>query len=335
MISESHIRKLTDYILLNSASTSSAGIYNGKAGVAITLFEVAKVLHDEYIEEQAFLLLQESLLTKNKDVGFGDGLCGIGYVFAYLLRNRFVDADFYDLFGDKHNLIIAEIRSKMKASIVNISDLYYLSIYSELDDCDDGVSDLIDGLHDQFKGALIGSFHAVEQDRLTNQYNKHTILNYFEEYLFVCLHCSRILIDSDLLDGFYLLYNNHTFSSNLKLEMLLQQDKVIKSGSCNTTCFNRSSSLAKYENGLNEEQYNFSQLIDILYLSEKLQITERSSLSTLKTAFKKNLDTNLETYLINKMGINPCMYGYKTGVSKLLLYLSLCRGDNFNHVEIL
>lgn len=335
MISESHIRKLTDYLLLNSGSTSSTGIYNGKAGVAITLFEVANLLHDEYTEEQAFLLLQESLLTKNKDIGFSDGLCGIGYVFVYLLKNRFVDADFYELFGDKHNLIISEIKSKKKASIVNISDLYYLSIYSELDSCDDDILELIHDLHDQFKGVLMGCFYAVEQDRLTNQYNKHTILNYFEEYLLVCLHCKRMHIDSDLLDEFNLLYNNHTFASSLKLEMLLQQDKVIKSSSGNTISFNRSSSLVKYENSLNEEQYNFSQLIDILYLSEKLRINKRTSFSLLKASFRENLHTNIETYLINKMGVNPCMYGYKTGISKLLLYLSLCRGDGFNHIEIL
>lgn len=68
------VRKLCDYILLNAYSVNSTGLYNGKAGFALCLFDVAYKLHDEYLEEQAYELLQEALLSRNEDIGFENGL---------------------------------------------------------------------------------------------------------------------------------------------------------------------------------------------------------------------------------------------------------------------
>ncbi len=46
--------KLVDYLLLNAYSVDSAGLYNGKIGVSLCLFEVAKFCNDETIEESVF-----------------------------------------------------------------------------------------------------------------------------------------------------------------------------------------------------------------------------------------------------------------------------------------
>ena len=72
------VRKLCDYILLNAYSVNSTGLYNGKAGFALCLFDVAYKLHDEYLEEQAYELLQEALLSRNEDISFENGLSGMG-----------------------------------------------------------------------------------------------------------------------------------------------------------------------------------------------------------------------------------------------------------------
>lgn len=71
------INKITDYVLLNAYSLNSSGFYNGKAGVALTLFEVARLMEEDYLEEHAFYLLQEALLYKGGDLGFNDGYSGI------------------------------------------------------------------------------------------------------------------------------------------------------------------------------------------------------------------------------------------------------------------
>lgn len=95
------ICKMADYLLLNAYSVNSSGFYNGKAGVSLALFEVSRLLQDEYLEEHAFELLQEALLSKSEDTGFANGLAGIGFVFHYLINNHFVEADFDEIFGDK------------------------------------------------------------------------------------------------------------------------------------------------------------------------------------------------------------------------------------------
>lgn len=130
MIKEATIRKLVDYVLINACSVNSTGLYNGKAGLALSLFEVARYLQDEYIEEQAFDLLQESLLTKNKNINFENGLSGVGYVLLYLIENKFVDADFEELFGEKIEKILVDIdklKEKPVALLSFIRMTYFLA----------------------------------------------------------------------------------------------------------------------------------------------------------------------------------------------------------------
>ena len=95
MTSMINISKLVDYLLLNAYSVNSSGLYNGKAGISLCLFEMSRFLQDEYIEEQAFELLKEFLLTKNEDIGFENGLSGVGYVLLYLIQKDFVGGTFY------------------------------------------------------------------------------------------------------------------------------------------------------------------------------------------------------------------------------------------------
>lgn len=54
------INKITDYVLLNAYSLNSSGFYNRKAGVALTLFEVARLMEEDYLEEHAFNLMDMS-----------------------------------------------------------------------------------------------------------------------------------------------------------------------------------------------------------------------------------------------------------------------------------
>ena len=67
MISDTTIRKLVDYISLNACSVNSSGLYNGKSGISLALFETAKCLQDTEIEDKAFSLFQESLIRKTND----------------------------------------------------------------------------------------------------------------------------------------------------------------------------------------------------------------------------------------------------------------------------
>lgn len=100
------VRTLADYVMLNSVATDSTSLYYGRAGMSICLFEASRYLNDEYMENHAFTLLKQVLVNDNNDIRFDAGLSGIGYVLAYLIRNKFVEADFCELFQDQHNIII-------------------------------------------------------------------------------------------------------------------------------------------------------------------------------------------------------------------------------------
>ncbi len=50
-INEALIKKAAEHVMLNSCSVSSSGLFNGKAGMSLALFEVTRFLEDEYIED--------------------------------------------------------------------------------------------------------------------------------------------------------------------------------------------------------------------------------------------------------------------------------------------
>lgn len=100
------VRLGADYIMLNSVATDSTSLFYGRAGMSICLFEVARFLDDEYIEDHAFTLLQQSLVNERKEIRFDAGLSGIGYALNYLIRNKFVDADFMEIFRNQHDIIV-------------------------------------------------------------------------------------------------------------------------------------------------------------------------------------------------------------------------------------
>lgn len=105
-LSEETILKIADYLILSSTNTLETGIYKGKAGHALSLFELAALINNENIEQAAFNIIKEALLTKTQNINFKEGLSGLGYVLLYLIKYNFIDADFRELFWEKDDLIL-------------------------------------------------------------------------------------------------------------------------------------------------------------------------------------------------------------------------------------
>lgn len=108
-ISVDTIRRLTEFVWLDACSLASSGLYEGKAGHALCLFEMARYFRDDALEERAFGCLQEALVCRAEAVDCGFGLSGIGSVFLYLIRYSFVENDFQSLFGGQQKKIYAAI----------------------------------------------------------------------------------------------------------------------------------------------------------------------------------------------------------------------------------
>lgn len=103
------IRKLAEYLILNGYGLNSSGLYKGRAGISLALFETARQLQSEELEEAAYMLLEQALLTRMKDISFGSGLSGIAYTLHFLIRHKFVEADFDDVFGEQMRYIVESL----------------------------------------------------------------------------------------------------------------------------------------------------------------------------------------------------------------------------------
>ena len=101
MEAKEYYSKLSDYLILNGYSKNNSGLYYGKAGLAVGLFELSRYLNDERIENHAFELLNQSLISKTEVCDLEKGLSGIAYALRYLVENRFIEADANELIGDK------------------------------------------------------------------------------------------------------------------------------------------------------------------------------------------------------------------------------------------
>lgn len=176
------IRTLADYVMLNSVATDSTSLYYGRAGMSICLFEASRYLNDEYIEDYAFTLLKQSLVNEKRDIRFDAGLSGIGYALAYLIRNEFVDADFYELFQIQHNIIVDEFvrQDYENMDLKDLMQQWQLIPYFHYIPCDNA-SYKIKELHKKCIDKFKTEWEAIRGD--TNYIDKELIATLWKLYL--------------------------------------------------------------------------------------------------------------------------------------------------------
>jgi hypothetical protein len=103
-----------------------SGVLNGKAGVSLTLFELSRYLNDKRLEEHAFDLLQEVLVSDVRKYDFASGQAGLAYTVNYLINNKFIDADYFELFEEQHNAIIETVKMLKYNVHKSLDYIYYL-----------------------------------------------------------------------------------------------------------------------------------------------------------------------------------------------------------------
>ncbi|WP_019537648.1 MULTISPECIES: lanthionine synthetase LanC family protein [Proteiniphilum] len=222
MIQKKDILKLVDYILLNSASINSSGLYNGKVGVSLSLFEASRYLNDKNIENKAFQLLQESLVAENKDYGFENGLSGIGYVLLYLIENKFIDADFNEIFGEKYESLIKRFTNLENEPHKLLSSFHVIYFFAKIRDTkkDDRISRIVPKIFEGIELYLSLQFFDFNDRRYTN--NKSLVLNVFKQYLKLVDFACYSDFSQLLLDSYAQLYRNGKIVSNYYTGCLLE-----------------------------------------------------------------------------------------------------------------
>ncbi len=316
------IRILTDYILLNSCSVSSSGLYNGKAGIALTLFEVSRYMKDEYIEEQAFELIKEALLSKNEDIGFENGLTGIGYVLIHLLEDKFLDGDFEELFGDNLNKIFFQLSELEKRTLnkrlllSHIKIVYFLSAlekYKNLKKANYFIRFFSKNVDIELEGII------AILEKTQDGGAKDAFLYFFESYLNIALSCDSFSISSKVINDYLNLYLKNKIVCNFSIGYYLKQIAIKYNDNELEEIAEQNILLAR--KNIHPTVLSLSQRIDLLYLLHQHRKDHAWQICMLEKDFFDNEDEILlEKNLIQYISSNNFIAGYQSGISRYLLY---------------
>jgi GT2 family glycosyltransferase len=218
MEQESHIRKLTDYILLNVSSVNSSGLYNGKTGMVLALFEVANYLQDESIYNRAFDLLQKVLVTETEDIGFENGLSGIGYMLLYLIENEIIDADFEEIFGSQCEKIIGgfeHIDKQPDKLLASLKAICFLSELNKTKNEDIRIKSIIEKI---FQGVeLYLSIQFFDWKNIGYIGHKTKVLEVYETYLKLVDFSEYSDFSVSLINDYAELYRENKMASSLSI----------------------------------------------------------------------------------------------------------------------
>lgn len=322
------IRKIADYVLLNAYSTKVSGLYNGKAGMALAMFEVSRALQDEYYEEQAMELLQESLLSQTDDIGYDNGLSGIGFVLCHLIEQGFVEANFEELFGSQLIKIKSQMSQMLDKKEKWADTLNHIKIVRFLNDV---YSKTKDEEAKTIAESLVELASRVICKNLSSGNRQIALATMPLLCTYMALLAESNLIFDDSLKvmktfydaqdvilparGFLINYNMSRLTSKLKCE------RWHKIANINAKIAMRSLSL---------ETLSFMQhmeLLGVLNLHHEMYDKERHKLE--QRLFNICNENTLEHILLREIGIPGYVASYKSGLSGYLICWSIKQNRNY------
>lgn len=308
------ISKIVDIILSNTCIINAAGLYHGKAGVALALFEASRHLQSEDIENEAYKLFQEALIHSEKDFTFENGLSGIGYALCYLINNNLAKANFDEIFGEKFELIVRSLEDieKKPDRILNVFQVvYFLSTAKRNDERPQIIiKTILEGLE---------LFLTLQfQDFLDLHYvnDKMAVLKIFERYLKLVNFIDYKHFSHTLIRNYALLYREKKVLSSLTIGYNL--GLLVR----NNTIQNFHDVIqAHIENGIRNIQaaaISLQDKIDAMKLLADIESNLRhpelaGSLFSTSFFYQENL--------LESINYNAAPVGYKDGLARLLLFL--------------
>ena len=218
------VRKIANSILLNSSSIEASGLYNGKSGVSIALFEASKYLQDDNLEDVAFSMIKESIIAENNDISFENGLSGIGYALIHLIEGGFLEADYNELFGNQHKNILRliELLAKNEIDLSNyVKVVFYIKRYERFFDGDSYSLSAIDKLLKASEHSVLSSLSVFSD--VFNSSDKNQIIQKVENFLFVVSYSQNYSYARTVVEVYLQLYEQGRIKSSLFLWMQLRE----------------------------------------------------------------------------------------------------------------
>ena len=336
MINDTTIRNIADYILLKACSLDSSGLYNGKAGIVVTLFETSKYLQCEYIEEQAFALLKETLLAKMDDLSFENGLSGIGYALLYLIKEKFINGDFEELFDKNHLKIEKGLETILKQRSPNLASsflttIFYLGRFSE-GAVGQGNKEIINYLLKMSSEQLISNLNKVRQGVYT--ISKIETVRLFEIYLKVIDKFNLLEYEIGVLELYSDLFVKNKLICNMtvghylsKVGKKINNESILSVGEKN---------MELAVQNIYYETLSLSQKINQLYYMRQSCKPYWQTINSIEQSLLYQVDNDaLEKELLKGIYPQGLIAGYKSGLSRFLLYYIYANKDISSNCELL
>ena len=318
MIQDVIIKRIADLIIQNLGKEKTAGLYNGKAGLALTLLMTAKYLNDEHIGEIAYHLLKESLVIQTNDISFENGLSGIGYVLLYLIEKEYMEADIEDIFGTQYEEIIRSfdnIDNYPDKLIKYLSTVYFLTKFGHIKKEDKRIQEVIKKIFVRIERFLTVQFEHLSDINYLN--NKLTILHIFNDYLKLIDYSCTYHVSASLLGIYTSLYQKGRIMSSLEMGYYLRKISI-------------RNQIVKYDDLIHENILNGIKNIplDMLSLRERIDLAKIISDLNYKDIQEHRLiheidhlykDRRLQDLFVTTPEMFSPM-GYGAGLARLLIY---------------
>lgn len=319
---EKRLRDLADYLLLNAHALSSSGLMQGRAGIALSLFETAALLHDAYLEEQAFELLRQALLTRTEQIDMSSGLGGIGYALLHVVRGKLLDADFEELFGNQCRQIEEQMELKLHKAGYNGFELLDLALFWNAQER--SMADLArNRLLAAAESRLEKWFDELVATETRKLLVKTAILSRWTHYLRVVAACVTYEPPVALFQRYMNLYRKDCFRNDWETGYWLGvlSGRVALSGLPEIASRNRE--VGNWD-GVREEQL-FSTYIRCSYLRLHDVACRRTTLERVRGDYLEASQEELETRLGKLDVLQPGMVGLHGIASLLLLLCAVCQ----------
>ena len=306
-----HAQDLLQY----SCLVGSSGLYNGKAGMSLSLFEVARYLNNDDLEEKAFELFQESLLTNIEDIGFENGLSGIGFVFIKLIRDEYIEANFEDFFGTQYEYILRVLNTRKHETTFMLQSFSIVLFLSQLKHLksDARIDHFIYLLFDEMERFL--SIQLFFFECINNKINQMEVLQAFSFYLHYAIE-SKYSISPSLIDTYVTLYRKDCIFSSFRVGYLLSKTNINNN---NINCVANKNKMYALRN-LTPSLMTIRELLDLMTM---LRTDSNEWLNSIENRQLLNKDElSLEKHLLSSFASGCPHVGYGFGLARFLSYCS-------------
>lgn len=120
------MQSIVNTLILNTSFIENLGLLNGKMGVAICFFHLAKESNNKVYTNYANQLIDEICeeINNTPTIDFINGLAGIGFGIEFLVQNSFIYADTDEVLAEIDDIL--ELKSK---NITSLKDIIGIGLY--------------------------------------------------------------------------------------------------------------------------------------------------------------------------------------------------------------